>query len=448
MTAAEMTQVFEERVPPHDIAAEQIALGALLVENAVEFGAVVDAMSTTDLYRPAHQLIMEAALALADAGAPVTEVSVHEELVRRGQSAATGGAPYLHELYDAVPVVVNGGYYARIVAAKAKLRRLIEAGLHAAQLGYAAQGEPDELAEQALAGIERAVAEGSAVETDTQRAADALPGFMDDLETPDAEGEITPPYADLAAVVPALRPGDLVTVAGRTAMGKSVVALDTARHAAIRGGHCTLVVSLEMKTPLLMRRIMAAEAKVPAKALERKQLSEAHWQEMARAQARVAEAPLYLSTPDGCTLGLIRARLRSLARTDPVKLLVVDHVGLMTTRGRTPESRQNEIQAYSQGLKRIAMEFDIPVLMVSQVNRAPESREDRVPRLSDLRDSGSLEQDSDTVLLVYRPDYYDPEDVRSGEVDIHVAKHRSGATGVATVAHQLHYQRFVDMARV
>ncbi len=444
MTATESADVGQQ-APPHDIEAEQIALGALLMEDERALAEIAEALDVGDLYRPAHQMVLEVVLALADQGAPVTPVSVNDELGRRGQSAQTGGAAYLHTLVQAVPTAANGGYYARIVADQARLRRIAAAGTRAAQLGYTGTGEVEDIAERALAEMERAVARGESATEDTTLLGDALTEFITELERPeDPERVVVPPYRDLAEVVPVLRPGELVTVAGRTGMGKSVLALDTARHTAIRMGKPTLLVSLEMPVPLLMRRILAAEARVPANALARKELSDAHWQALASAMGRVRDAPLHLSTPASCTLGLIRARLRAMARRDPARLLVVDHVGLMSSATR-PENRQNEIAAYSRGLKQIAMEFDIPVMMVSQVNRSPESREDRVPRLGDLRDSGSLEQDSDAVLLVYRPDYYDPEDPRAGEVDVVVAKNRSGSTSTVPLAHQLHYQRFVDM---
>ena len=443
MTAPASTSEDPE-LPPHDIQAEQITVGAAMMDPAalMQISQIITPM---DLYRPAHQIIFETVLEMHDNRQPLGAVAVGAELAKRGRLSTVGGGPYLHTLVNTVPTAVNGGYYASIVADKARLRALVAAGTRIAQLGYAGIGEVVDVQEQATTALTQAMSTGVAQSQDTYMVGDDEE-FFDQLASPDDDaGLVTFPYADLREAIADLKGGELVTVAGRTSMGKSVMAMDTARHVAIGLGLPTLLVSLEMPRELLLRRIYAAEAKVPSTALARKELTDAHWHALSQARVRVSQAPLWLSTPTQATLGVIRARLDAMARAGAAPgLLIVDHVGLMATHGRV-ENRQTEVSAYSRGLKLLAMEYDIPVLMVAQLNRAVESREDRIPRISDLRDSGSLENDSDAVVLVVRPDYYDAE-ARAGEVDLIIAKSRSGATKTVTVAHQLHYQRFVDMA--
>lgn len=442
----------DERPIPCDIDAEQVVLGAAITDPRALRDIAEILTSPLDLYRPAHQIILQTLLDMTDNNQPLGPISLNSELDKRGEITRVGGAPYIHELVAAAPISVNGGYYARIVADKADLRRIVQAGTRITQLGYDGEGETTEIFELADAALAQATsARNSDGQADTERlGADAA--FIDDLAAPlDATRKLSAPYVDLTeATAGGFERGELVCVAGRTGAGKSVVGLDIARHTAIRQRHPVLYASLEMPRRLVRERIHAAEAKVPLHAIKKHELADADWQRLAASWSAISEAPLYLSTPSKCTVGLLRQRLQAMQRRGaPAQMLVVDHVGLMQSPGRV-ENRYTEISAYSRGLKQIAMEFDIPVIMLCQVNRTAGNRADAIPRISDLRDSGSLEQDSDIVLMVHREDYdvADKEKAaRSGEVDLYLAKNRSGPTTVLTLAGQLHYARFVDMAK-
>lgn len=437
--------------PPHDIGAEQIVLGAAMIDSRV-LRDISELITPMDLYRPAHQIILETVLGMADLGMPVEPVAVHRELAKRKKDAVTGGALYLTELTGKVPVSVNAGHYAEIVADLAFQRRLIAAGERIAQIGWQGGDEPEILAEVAEDTLRAAVAAGATGEPDTHLLGDDA-DFIDALEKPLAQDNLVPtPYLDLTdATTGGFKNGELITVAGRTGAGKSVVGLDIARAAGIRHKMPTLYISLEMPTQLVRERIYAAESKVPLKAIKEHSLTEDDWGRVARVRPAINGAPIWIATPAQCTLSMIRQRLQAMGRKGYApRLLVVDHVGLMSSTGKT-ESRYTEISAYARGLKLIAMEFDIPVVMLCQVNRGAGNRADAIPRISDLRDSGELEQSSDMVLIVHRPDYDVTDKAegheRAGEVDLYIAKNRSGPTAVVTLSAQLHYARFADMAQ-
>jgi replicative DNA helicase len=437
--------------PPHDIGAEQIVVGACLMDSRAlrDIGEIMNPM---DLYRPAHQIILETVLGMADLGMPIDPVAVNNELRKRKQDTATGGSLYLVTLTEKVPTVASATHYAKIVSDLAFQRRLIEVGERIAQIGREGEGEPEVLAEVADEALRKAVASGATGEPDTHRLGDDA-AFIDALEKPlDQDNLVPTPYTELTeATTGGFKNGELITVAGRTGAGKSVVGLDIARSAGIRHKMPTLYISLEMPTQLVRERIYAAEAKVALNAIKKHQMGEADWERIAQVRPRINAAPIWIATPAQCTLTMVRQRLQAMGRKGfPPRLLVVDHVGLMSSTGRN-ESRYTEISAYARGLKQIAMEFDIPVIMLCQVNRGAGNRSDAIPRISDLRDSGELEQSSDMVLIVHRPDYdlVDKADghERAGEVDLYVAKNRSGPTAVVTVSGQLHYARFCDMAK-
>ena len=437
-----------EELPPHDIDAEQIVVGAAILDRRA-LSDIAEIITPADLFRPAHQTILQTVMDMADDGKPLGAVAVAAELERRGASRATGGGVYLHTLTDAVPSVANAGYYARIVADLAGRRRIAEAGARIHQLGMSAEGEAGEVAERAVEALAQAMVDGSQHDGDTEAIGDDAE-FIDRLAAPvDTSRAVPAPYAELEDLLGGMKNGQLITVAGRTGAGKSVVGLDIARHTAIRLGMPVLYASMEMPQELVRQRVYAAQAKVALTAITHHALTERDWGALAAARPAIAEAPLYISTPPSCTLGLVRSRLQAMERRGrAARLLVVDHVGLMSSTGRT-ESRYNEVSEFARGLKLIAMGFDIPVVMLCQVNRAAGNRADAIPRLSDLRDSGELEQSSDVVLVVHRPDYEvtEKEHARAGEVDLYVAKNRSGPQAVVTLSSQLHYARFVDMAQ-
>jgi len=252
-------------------------------------------------------------------------------------------------------------------------------------------------------------------------------------------------FSDLDRLLNGLHPGQLIIVAGRPGLGKSTVSMDFARNAAIRSNCASAIFSLEMSKIEMVMRLLSAEARVPLHVLRSGQLTDDDWSKLARRMGEISEAPIFVDDTPSMNLMEIRAKARRLKQRHNLKLLVVDYLQLMTSPKRT-ESRQQEVADLSRGLKLLAKEIECPVIAVSQLNRGPEQRTDKRPQLSDLRESGSIEQDADVVILLHRDDYYDKESPRAGEADFIVAKHRNGPTDTVTVAAQLHLSRFVDMA--
>jgi replicative DNA helicase len=441
-----------ERTPPQDLAAEQCVLGGMLLsKDAV--ADVIEIIKSVDFYKPAHTTIYDAILDLYGRGEPADPITVAAALADAGELGRVGGAPYLHTLIASVPTAANAGYYARIVGERAVLRRLVEAGTRIVQLGYGAvaAGGRDvddvvDLAQQTVYDVtERRVGEDFAV------LADMLQPTLDEIEAVGAQGGlmtgVPTGFTDLDRLLNGLHPGQLIVVAGRPGLGKSTVSMDIARNAAIRANQAAAVFSLEMSKIEIVMRLLAAEARVPLHVLRSGQLSDDDWTKLARCMGEISEAPLFVDDTPNMNLMEIRAKTRRLRQRHDLKVIVVDYLQLMTSPRRV-ESRQQEVAELSRGLKLLAKEVECPVIAVSQLNRGPEQRTDKRPQLSDLRESGSIEQDADVVILLHRDDYYDKESPRAGEADFIVAKHRNGPTDTVTVAAQLHLSRFVDMAIV
>jgi replicative DNA helicase len=439
-----------DRRPPQDLPAEQAVLGGMLLSKDV-IADVVEILGAPDFYLPKHQAVFDAIIALFGKGEPVDAITVARALIDSGDLDRVGGVPYLHTLVESVPTAANAPYYARIVAERAVLRRLVEVGTRIVQLGYGASegrevAQTVDLAQQAVYDISVTRRAG-----DFSTFAEMLQPTLDDIEAaggtgPDQAGTPTG-FTDLDRLLNGLHPGQLVIVAGRPGLGKSTAAMDFARCASIRHNMPSAIFSLEMSKVEIVTRILSAESRVPMHILRSGQLSEDDWTKLGRRMGEVADAPIFVDDSPSMTLMDIRAKARRLKQQHKLRLIVVDYLQLMTSPKRT-ESRQQEVSELSRGLKLLAKEVECPVIAVSQLNRGPEQRTDKRPLLSDLRESGSIEQDADVVILLHRDDYYDKESVRAGEADFIIAKHRNGPTDTITVASQLHLSRFVDMAIV
>jgi replicative DNA helicase len=435
-----------ERTPPHDLLAEQSTLGGMLLsKDAV--ADVVETLRGGDFYIPKHELIFDAVLSLYSHGEPTDVIAVTDELIKTGELQRAGGADYLHTLTSIVPTAANAGYYASIVAERALLRRLVEAGTRIVQMGYAAQGEAVDL-------VNTAQAEIYAVTT-TDAAEDYVPltvavdAAVDEIEAARGrDGQMTgipTGFQGLDQLTNGLHPGQLIVIAARPALGKSTLALDFARSAAIRHQLPTILFSLEMGRSEIAMRLMSAEAAVPLQAMRKGTLDQRDWTTIAATRGRINDAPLYIDDSPNMTLVEIRAKCRRLKQRVGLKMVVIDYLQLMTS-GKRVESRQQEVSEFSRALKLLAKELDVPVVALSQLNRGPEQRADKKPMLADLRESGSIEQDADMVILLHRESAYEKENPRAGEADLIVAKHRNGPTDTVTVAFQGHYSRFADMA--
>ncbi|WP_261561602.1 replicative DNA helicase [Frankia tisae] len=433
--------------PPHDLPAEQSVLGGMLLSKDV-IGDVNEILrSDGDLYRPAHRTVYNTIGDLYGRGEPADVISVAAELSRRGELDRVGGPGYLHTLIAAVPTAANAGYYARIVAEKAVFRRLLEAGSSIAQIGRTAAGTAADAAEAADRQLHAALTAADNGDAPTPIGATAN-AFLSELESRGQNKTgmtgIPTGFVDLDELTGGFKPGQMIVIAARPGVGKSTLALDIARNAAIRHGHPVLFASLEMSRGELDQKVWSAEARVSHQSMGNGQLTDNDWTRISRRMGEAAGAPLFLDTSPNLGVAAIRTRARRQQRRTGLGLVVVDYLQLLVTAGRD-ENRQQEVSAISRSLKLLAIELDVPVVALSQLNRASEQRADKRPQLSDLRDSGSIEQDADMVIMIYREDAHDPNSARAGEADLIVEKNRGGPKGTITVAFQAHYSRFVDM---
>jgi len=437
-----------DRTPPQDVAAEQSVLGGMMLSKDA-IADVIEVLRSTDFYRPAHEIVFDAVLELYGRGEPADAVTVSDELTKKGSLTRVGGAPYLHTLISSVPTAANAGYYARIVRERAVLRRLVEAGTKIVQLGYATTGgDVDDL-------VNAAQSEVYAV-TERRTSEDYLPigqliePTVDEIEAAGHRGEgmigVPTGFADLDRLTNGLHPGQMIVLAARPAIGKSTLGLDIARSASIKHGLTSVIFSLEMSRTEITMRMLSAEAKIPLQKLRQGKLADSDWTKMARTMGELSDAPLFIDDSPNMSLMEIRAKCRRLKQRHDLKIVIIDYLQLMSS-GKRVESRQQEVSEFSRALKLLAKELEVPVIAISQLNRGPEQRTDKKPQMSDLRESGSIEQDADMVILLHREDAYERESPRAGEADFIVAKHRNGPTDTITVAFQGHYSRFVDMAQ-
>jgi replicative DNA helicase len=594
------------RTPPQDENAEQSVLGAMLLSKDA-IADVVEVLRGSDFYRPAHELVFDAVLDLYGRGEPADAITVAAELTRNGDLARAGGAPYLHTLVAGVPVAANAGYYAEIVREKAILRRLVDAGTKIVQIGYAAEGQVDDVVDQAQAEI-YGVTERRASE-DYAPLADIMELTIDELEAignrDGVMAGVPTGFAELDELTNGLHGGQMVIVAARPAIGKalaldtvmptpegwttmgevevgdeligsdgrptrvvaatevltdrpcfsvelsdgsavvadaehqwltscgfetgvrtteelarelesgavhtiaspapltgraalthwtsprcqrsldpswkvaavspvpsvsvrcvqvdsvdqlylvtramipthnSTLGLDIARSASIKNGLTSVIFSLEMSRTEITMRLLSAEARIPLHHMRNGKMGDDDWNKLVRKMGEVSEAPLFIDDSPNLTMMEIRAKARRLKQRHDLRLVVIDYLQLMTS-GKKVESRQLEVSEFSRAIKLLAKELDVPVIAISQLNRGSEQRTSKRPLLSDLRESGSLEQDSDMVILLHREDVYEKDSTRPGEADLIVAKHRNGPTRDIVLAFQGHYSRFVDMAQ-
>ncbi|MHA7984759.1 replicative DNA helicase [Rathayibacter sp. CAU 1779] len=435
-----------ERTPPHDLLAEQSALGGMLLSK----DAVADVVETVrggDFYIPKHEVVFEAILSLYSRGEPTDVIAVTDELSKTGDLSRAGGPEYLHSLTSLVPTAANAGYYAEIVAERALLRRLVEAGTRITQMGYNGEGEVLDLVNEAQAEIYSVT--GHQETEDYIPLTDAVTAAIDEIEAAKhKDGSMTgvpTGFADLDELTNGLHPGQMVIVAARPALGKSTLALDFARAAAIHHDLPTIFFSLEMGRSEIAMRLLSAEASVPLQNMRKGTVDQRDWTTIASTRGRINDAPLYIDDSPNMTLVEIRAKCRRLKQRVGLRMVVIDYLQLMTS-GKRVESRQQEVSEFSRALKLLAKELQVPVVALSQLNRGPEQRADKLPALSDLRESGSIEQDADVVILLHRESAYEKDNPRAGEADLIVAKHRNGPTRTVTVAFQGHFSRFADMA--
>jgi replicative DNA helicase len=434
-----------DRVPPHDLLAEQSAIGGMLLSK----DAVADVIETVrgiDFYIPKHETIFDAVMSLYSHGEPTDVIAVTDELTKTGELTRAGGAEYLHTLTALVPTAANAGFYSTIVAEKAVLRRLVEAGTRIVQMGYASEGEVVDLVNNAQAEIYAVT--GGVESEDFIPLTEAVTTAIDEIEA--ARGRdgkmvgVPTGFSELDELTNGLHPGQLIILAARPALGKSTLGLDLARSAAIKHDLPTIIFSLEMGRSEIAMRLLSAEAAVPLQHMRKGTVHANDWTTIAQTRGRINDAPLFIDDSPNMTLVEIRAKCRRLKQRVGLKMVIIDYLQLMTS-GKKVESRQQEVSEFSRALKLLAKELNVPVIAISQLNRGPEQRADKKPALSDLRESGSLEQDADVVILLHRESAYEAENPRAGEADLIIAKHRNGPTRTITVGFHGHFSRFVDL---
>jgi replicative DNA helicase len=431
---------------PSDVMAEQAALGSMMM-SADALAACLAILEPDHFTRPAHQEIFAAVKAIADRGKPVDAITVKAELEHRGTLPKCGRAEYLHTLIACVPSTGSAGWYAERVRECAVRWRLAEA---AERIRRAALAPGTDLADQVGAAYRFLdEAAGTVAPGGARSIADLIGPFLDSLQKgPDHIQAVNSGWSELDDLIPGFRPGEMITVGGRPGMGKSVVMLNIAARLGVTFGRPVLICTLEMSADECIERIVALEASVGLGKIRSRLLDDQDWERIADTYPRLTAAGA-LMIDDGSHMSVqtIRSDLRAMARAGhPAELVVVDYLGLMGRQGKS-ESREREVSEISRGLKLLAKEFKVPIMVGSQLNRGPEMRTDHRPLPADLRDSGSVEQDSDIVILLYREDAYEKETARAGEIDLIVAKNRHGRQGTATLAFRGHYAMCGEMYR-
>lgn len=426
----------------YDEGAEKAVLGICLMSP----NAIADLrrrLSAEDFYLPAHQSVFAAMCTLDDRRDPVEPIAAWSEIVARGLNRGTLDSPaFLADLVALAPAAASASYYANLVKNAATVRALAAIGARAQQSAAADTENPALAIERLRSELDRLA--DDRLDSEVPTLLEAVNQALEEVEQISGNGVVGVPtgFVDLDAKINGLAPGQLVIVAGRPGLGKSTLALDFARHAALKHHKAVLFFSLEMSRQEVMLRLISAEARVELGALRTNSLENADWRRVADVLAKMDGAKFGVIDTPSIGIADIRARARAWKRTNGLDMIVVDYLQLMQG-DRRAESRQQEVSEISRSMKLIAKEFGVPVVALSQLNRSAEQRADKRPAISDLRESGSLEQDSDVVLLVHRDEAYNQE-VRAGEADIIIAKQRNGPQGTVTVTAQLHYSRFTN----
>ena len=451
VSAAELDRVTERLssvVPPQNLEAEESVLGAMLL-SATAVGTVSEILDASDFYRESHAKMYRAALALWAKGEPVDAITLANELDERGEVEAVGGQSRVAELAALVPSTSNVEHYARIVKEMSTLRGLVRAGQEIARLGQERPGEVTDLVDRAEQivfelGQQRVTSDFAHIEVLLKESFERITQLYE------AGVEITgvpSGYRELDLLTSGFQPGNLVILAARPSMGKSALGLCIAANLGVRVGTPVALFTLEMSKSEVTQRMMCSEAKVESQRLRTGRLAPDDWPRLTAACDRLMKAPIYVDDSGATTIMELRSKARRLKSREPnLGLIVVDYLQLMTS-GATAENRVQEVSQISRALKVLARELDVPILAMSQLSRAVEQRHDKRPLLSDLRESGSLEQDSDLVFFVYRDEYYNQEESdQQGLAEVILAKHRNGPTGMVKLSFLRRYAKFADLA--
>ncbi len=441
------------RVPPHSIEAECSLLGAILLNNDAH-SLVTGLVKASDFYRYENQLVYKTVEALIETGKPADVITVYEELKSIGKAEATGGAEYLNSLAQYVPSAKNIARYAEIVRDRSILRKLISASDAIASEAFGSNGTtPAEQLEQAEQKILQIGTHGSTMDAEDKRMGTLIPRFIDMLtERAENPGKLigtATGFADLDRITNGLKKGNLIVLAGRPSMGKTSLAMNMAEHCAIKEKLPVLVISLEMSADELTTRLVGSVGRIDQSNLATGQLANHEWGRMSEAMETLNAAPIEIQDAGVNTNGEIRAMARrAMHHYKQLGLVVVDYLQLVKGSGEgREENRATELGSISRGLKLLAGELGCPVIALSQLNRSLEERPDKRPRMSDIRESGAIEQDADVIMFVYRDEYYTKDACKDpGVAEVIIAKQRNGPTGTVRLAWHPHYTRFENLA--
>jgi replicative DNA helicase len=441
---------FFERIPPHSVEAEQAVLGGVLTEPDA-FTRIVDILREDHFYRPSHKLVFKTVCTLFEKGEPVDLISVSELLRQQELLEHVGGRAYLNDLALAVMTTANLPYYARIIKDKALQRALIKAGTEVVKAAYESEDADFAIdaAQQAVFSVAQHNISDNLVGVDK-----ILPVTFDQIEERSLnKGSlmgISSGFYDLDAYLSGFQKSDLVIIAARPSMGKTALVLNLVTQVGLREKKPVLFFSLEMSKEQLVQRMLCSEAEIDAQRIRTGDVSENDFMKLSDAMGRLGDSPIFIDDTPGMTVMEMRAKARKLMmerQNEPIGMIVIDYLQLMSGRAAASgggENRQNEIAAISRGLKGLARELKCPVLALSQLSRAVESRDDKRPMLSDLRESGSIEQDADVVMFIYRDEYYNKDSDTPGIAELIIAKQRNGPTGTVNLIFRNNITRFMN----
>ncbi|HSJ37313.1 MAG TPA: replicative DNA helicase [Planococcus sp. (in: firmicutes)] len=435
-----------DRVPPHNQEAEQSVLGAIFLEPQ-SLISVAEIIMPEDFYRIAHQKIFQTMINLSDRGKAIDVVTVTEELSAKKELEDVGGLSYLAEIANAVPTAANVGHYAHIVEEKGLLRRLIRVATSIVEDGFTREDEVEEL----LAEAEKKMMEVSSRKNagDFVHIKDVLVKTYDNIELLHTrKGDVTgipTGFRDLDKITAGFQRNDLIIVAARPSVGKTAFALNVAQNVATKTDENVAIFSLEMGAEQLVMRMLCAEGNIDAQVLRTGALQNEDWRKLTMAMGSLSNAGIFIDDTPGIRVNDIRAKCRRLKQEYGLGMIMIDYLQLIAGTGKAGENRQQEVSDISRSLKHLARELEVPVVALSQLSRGVEQRQDKRPMMSDLRESGSIEQDADIVSFLYREDYYDKETEDQNMIEIIVAKQRNGPTGTVKLAFVKEYNKFVTI---
>ncbi|HEX7066023.1 MAG TPA: replicative DNA helicase [Bacillales bacterium] len=443
-----MSDLFADRTPPQNMEAEQAVLGAIFLRPE-SLSLASEVLLPEDFYRTAHQRIFDVMLVLSEKSEPVDLVTVTSELQDRHMLEEVGGVSYLSDLADSSPTAANIEYYSRIVEEKSILRRLIRSATNIVTEGYSSEDEVDTILDEA---------EKSILDVSQRRSSGAFLSIKDVLvETYDniemlqnRQGEVTgipTGFSELDHMTAGFQRSDFIIVAARPSVGKTAFALNIAQSIATKTEENVAIFSLEMGAQQLVMRMLCSEGNIDAQRLRTGRLTDEDWQKLTMAMGSLSSAGIYIDDTPGVRVSEIRAKCRRLKQERGLGVILIDYLQLIQGSGRSRENRQQEVSEISRTLKALARELEVPVIALSQLSRGVESRQDKRPMMSDIRESGSIEQDADIVAFLYRDDYYDKESEDQNMIEIIIAKQRNGPVGTVELAFIKEYNKFVNLDR-